>query len=46
MSIVPSDVGRIISVLMMIGNDDIFSVIGGFTYLMSIGVSVIDGTLI
>ena len=31
---------------MMIWNDDIFSIIPGFTYVMSIGVSVIDGTLI
>ena len=31
---------------MMIWNDDIFSIISGFTYLMLISLSVIDVTLI
>ena len=45
-SIVPSGVKRRISVMMMIWNDDIFSVISGVTYLMSIAVRVIDVKLI
>ena len=45
-SIVPSGVERRISVMMMIWNDDIFSVIYGVTYLMSIAVRVIDVKLI
>ena len=45
-SIVPSGVRRRILAMMMIWNDDIFSVIYGVTYLISITVRVIDVKLI